>query len=94
MIDTKQPLMGLNANELRQVAIDLGLPAYTGGQMAKWLYEKRVTTIDEMTNLSNIFFPSGQQHPATLRNASLWKQYIFLTASVPHSACRVRWAAR
>ena len=52
MIDTKQPLMGLNASELRQVAIDLGLPAYTGGQMAKWLYEKHVTAIDEMTDLS------------------------------------------
>ena len=58
MIDTKQPLMGLNASELRQVAIDLGLPAYTGGQMAKWLYEKRVTTIDEMTNLSK----AARQH--------------------------------
>ena len=52
MIDAKQPLMGLNASELRQVAIDLGLPAYTGGQMAKWLYEKHVSAIDEMTNLS------------------------------------------
>ena len=52
MIDAKQPLMGLNANELRQISIDLGLPAYTGGQLAKWLYEKHVTEIDEMTNLS------------------------------------------
>ncbi len=52
MIDAKQPLMGLNASELRQIAIDLGLPAYTGGQLAKWLYEKHVTEIDEMTNLS------------------------------------------
>ncbi len=58
MIDTKQPLMGLNASELRQVAIDLGLPAYTGGQMAKWLYEKHVTAIDEMTNLSK----AARQH--------------------------------
>ncbi|MCR4958759.1 MAG: 23S rRNA (adenine(2503)-C(2))-methyltransferase RlmN [Prevotella sp.] len=52
MIDAKQPLIGLTASELRQVAIDLGLPAYTGGQIAKWLYEKHVTHIDEMTNLS------------------------------------------
>ena len=52
MIDAKQPLMGLNASELRQIAIELGLPAYTGGQLAKWLYEKHVTEIDEMTNLS------------------------------------------
>ncbi|MCR4810676.1 MAG: 23S rRNA (adenine(2503)-C(2))-methyltransferase RlmN [Prevotella sp.] len=52
MIDAKQPLMGLNANELRQIAINLGLPAYTGGQLVKWLYEKHVTDIEEMTNLS------------------------------------------
>ena len=58
MIDTKQPLMGLNASELRKVAIDLGLPAYTGGQMAKWLYEKHVTAIDEMTDLSK----AARQH--------------------------------
>ena len=49
MIDAKQPLMGLNANELRQIAIDLGLPAYTGGQLAKWLYDKHVTAIDEIS---------------------------------------------
>ena len=28
------------------------MPAFTGGQMAKWLYEKNVRSIDEMTNLS------------------------------------------
>ena len=52
MFDAKQPLMGMNAFELRQIAIALGLPAYTGGQLMKWLYEKHVTDIDEMTNLS------------------------------------------
>ena len=28
------------------------MPAFTGGQIAKWLYEKNVRSIDEMTNLS------------------------------------------
>ena len=28
------------------------MPAFTGGQMAKWLYIQHVTTIDEMTNIS------------------------------------------
>jgi 23S rRNA (adenine2503-C2)-methyltransferase len=28
------------------------MPAFTGGQIAKWLYEKHVKSIDEMTNLS------------------------------------------
>ena len=44
--------MGMSADELRQLATSLGLPAFTGGQMAKWLYERHVTDIDEMTNLS------------------------------------------
>jgi len=49
---TKKRLLGLTSVELKQVALQLGMPAYTGGQIAKWLYEKGVMSIDEMTNLS------------------------------------------
>ena len=52
MDKAKKALLGLTLDELRQVAQQLGMPAFTGGQMAKWLYEKQVTSIDEMTNLS------------------------------------------
>lgn len=45
-------LLALTASQLRQVAVDAGLPAFTGGQMAKWMYERHVSSIDEMTNLS------------------------------------------
>lgn len=38
--------------ELKDVARSLGMPAFTGGQMAQWLYQRHVKTIDEMTNLS------------------------------------------
>lgn len=38
--------------ELKEVARSLGMPAFTGGQMAKWLYSQHVRTIDEMTNIS------------------------------------------
>ena len=48
----KKVLLGLTTAELKQVAQELGMPAFTGGQIAKWLYEKNVRTIDEMTNLS------------------------------------------
>ena len=48
----KKPLMGMNLLELKAVAKELGMPAFTGGQMAKWLYIQHVTTIDEMTNIS------------------------------------------
>lgn len=38
--------------ELKQVAVSLGMPSFTGGQMAKWLYTQHVSSIDEMTNIS------------------------------------------
>ena len=36
---TKTPLLGLTLDELRTTAREMGMPAFTGGQMAKWLYE-------------------------------------------------------
>lgn len=48
----KKSLMGLNLLELKAVAKEFGMPAFTGGQMAKWLYIQHVTTTDEMTNIS------------------------------------------
>ena len=50
----KKPLMGMNLLELKTVAKALGMPAFTGGQMAKWLYTQHITSIDEMTNLSKV----------------------------------------
>ena len=48
----KTPLLGMTLDQLKQVARDLGMPAFTGGQMAKWLYEAHVAGIGEMTNIS------------------------------------------
>ena len=54
MVDERpqKVLMGMTATELKDVARSLGMPAFTGGQMAQWLYQKHVTSIDEMTNIS------------------------------------------
>ena len=52
MDSIKTPLMGMNRDELKEVAKSLGMPAFAGGQRADWLYRRHVTTIDEMTNLS------------------------------------------
>ena len=52
MTDNKKPLMGLSLYELKEVAKQLGMPAFTGGQMAKWLYTQHVSQIDDMTNIS------------------------------------------
>lgn len=48
----KLALIGLTLEGLREVAAECGMPAFAAKQMAQWLYEKRVTSIDEMTNLS------------------------------------------
>lgn len=48
----KTPLIGMTLSRLREVASACGMPAFSAKQMAQWLYEKRVTDIEEMTNLS------------------------------------------
>ena len=48
----KKRLLGKTPEELKQIALEAGLPAFAGKQMAQWLYQKRVVRIDEMTNLS------------------------------------------
>ena len=48
----KERLLGKTPEELRSIALECGLPAFAGKQMAQWLYQKRVAGIPEMTNLS------------------------------------------
>lgn len=48
----KEFLLGKSLEELREIALSVGLPGFAGKQMADWLYKKRVCEIDEMSNLS------------------------------------------
>ena len=48
----KVALFGKTLNELTALAIELGMPKFTGKQMAEWLYQKDISSIEEMTNLS------------------------------------------
>lgn len=48
----KQRLLGKTPDELKTVALEAGLPKFAAGQMAKWLYQKKVRTIDQMTDIS------------------------------------------
>ena len=50
--ETKKTLLGLTLDELKTVATETGLPKFAGGQLAKWIYEQHVTSIDAMTNIS------------------------------------------
>ena len=45
-------LLGKTLSELQDVALSVGLPKFAGKQLAQWLYVQRVTSIDEMTNIS------------------------------------------
>lgn len=47
----KTTLLGLTLDELTSLVQELGEPKYRAKQLAEWLYVKRATTLDEMTNL-------------------------------------------
>lgn len=43
----KRPLLGLTLSELQNVVKNLGMPGFSAKQIASWLYDKKVTSIDE-----------------------------------------------
>jgi 23S rRNA (adenine2503-C2)-methyltransferase len=45
-------LLGKTLDELKAIAVEAGLPAFTGKQLAEWLYVKKARSFDEMTNIS------------------------------------------
>ena len=48
----KPALLGKTLAELQQVALSVGLQKFAGKQLAEWLYVRRATSFDEMTNIS------------------------------------------
>ena len=81
----KTRLLGKTPEELRQIALEAGLPAFAGKQMAQWLYGKRVESIDQMTNLSkqgrealSARYEVGLSRPAEVHtSADGTKKYLF-----------------
>ncbi len=47
-----KPLAGMNLQQLRDVTASLGMPKFVATQLAQWIYNKRVSTFDEMHNIS------------------------------------------
>ena len=45
-------LLGKTLEELQAVALEAGLPRFAGKQLAEWIYVRRATSFDEMTNIS------------------------------------------
>ena len=70
MNEGKKVLMGMTAAELKVAARSLGMPPFTGGQIAQWLYTKHATTFDEMTNISQ-------------KNRELLRQHYVVGAMAP-----------
>lgn len=81
----KEKLLGKNIAELQEVVLSLGLPKFTAGQIAQWMYQKKVRSIDEMTNLSKAArarlsesYDLGLVEPVSvLSSADGTKKYLF-----------------
>ena len=45
-------LLGQSLEDIKEICSSLGMPKFTAVQITDWLYKKRVSSIEEMTNLS------------------------------------------
>ena len=50
--ENKVVLLGMNLDELKRFVISGGMPAFTGKQLAEWIYKKRVCDFGKMNNIS------------------------------------------
>jgi 23S rRNA (adenine2503-C2)-methyltransferase len=81
----KSPLIGKTMQELKTITAELSLPAFTAKQIAEWLYQKRVSDIGEMTNISlknrellAEKYSVGRSAPVeTMQSADGTKKYLF-----------------
>ncbi|GHT38282.1 putative dual-specificity RNA methyltransferase RlmN [Bacteroidia bacterium] len=78
-----ETLIGKTLGELQTLVKDLGMPAFTAKQIFDWLYKKRVSSVDEMTNISqkhrellNIGLIAPSQHQTS---ADGTVKYLFKT---------------
>ncbi len=97
-------LLGKTLEELQSVALSVGLQKFAGKQLADWLYVKRVTTFDEMTNLSlksrevlKAQYAVGRSLPvATAESVDGTKKYLFEVQNaedkVQSAKCKVQSA--
>ena len=49
---SEKTLLGMNLYELQEAVKELGMPKFTAKQIADWVYVQKVSSIDEMTNIS------------------------------------------
>ncbi|MDO4691583.1 MAG: 23S rRNA (adenine(2503)-C(2))-methyltransferase RlmN [Porphyromonadaceae bacterium] len=86
---SKQTLLGMSLEELTSALTALGMPRFSGKQVADWLYKKRATTIEEMTNISKAnrelmaeHFVVGRSAPVTSQlSVDGTRKYLFRVAT-------------
>ena len=62
MTEGKKILIGMSLGDLKTLVKELGMPQFTASQMAKWLYQQHVRSLDEMTNISKANRERLEQH--------------------------------
>ena len=50
----RETLLGKTPGELKEIALKVGLPPFAGKQIAGWMYGRKVSDIDSMTNISKV----------------------------------------
>ncbi len=73
----KKALLGMTMAELQTAVSALGMPGFAAKQIASWIYGKKVSSIDEMTDLS-------------LKHRELMKEHYEIGSSAPVEAMRSR----
>ena len=87
------PLLGKTLQELQEITASLDMPRFTAKQMAQWIYEKRVRSVADMTNLSlanrqklaDAGYEVGYEDPADAavsRDGTI--RYLFATQAGKH----------
>lgn len=83
----KTVLLGKTPDEIKDLIVPLGMPAFTAKQIVEWIYKKRVFSIDEMSNISvknrtllNESFEIGRTLPVHFQESvDGTKKYLFKT---------------
>ena len=52
ILKSMETLLGKTLNELQQIVAELAMPKFVAKQLTNWLYQKKVSSFDEMTNIS------------------------------------------
>ena len=85
-MEEKEKLVGLDLDALHELVVSCGQPGYRAQQLAEWLYKRPVGSLEEMTNLPQVFrhelgerYEVGWREPAeVLEGGDGTRKYVFL----------------